>query len=308
MLAVDGGEVGDTVEVATTPGSTEPTVGSASMVAGSPSLHAAPAIAATASKPIALWRMCRRCERGDGAEGVGHSPCSRCVGVSERMPSSMDATERVGHRGKCASAEHVESVGDESGELGSVVDAELLEGVHDVRLDGPAGDVKLLADLAIGQTIVRPVRPPDDSAGDSRASGSSGVRRAAVEESVAEAMIAATPASDSRRPFDPLAGRDSRTGPLRGMSSEGSQGRGAVQRLLPRRSSAAAASARRRSSPPGIRWVRASMASAARSTKPLLIGPHQRLAIRSQGLLPVAAQQRRITRQQETGKQHPEQR
>ena len=45
------------------------------------------------------------------------------------------------------------SVGDESGELGPVLDAELLEAVHDVSLDGPPCDVQLFADLPVGETL-----------------------------------------------------------------------------------------------------------------------------------------------------------
>ena len=45
------------------------------------------------------------------------------------------------------------SAGDETRELGSVLDAQFLEGVHDVGLDGAPGDVQLLTDLAIGEAL-----------------------------------------------------------------------------------------------------------------------------------------------------------
>ena len=47
----------------------------------------------------------------------------------------------------------LDSAGDESGELGPVLDPELLECVHDVGFDGSSGDVQLFADLTIGEAI-----------------------------------------------------------------------------------------------------------------------------------------------------------
>ena len=47
----------------------------------------------------------------------------------------------------------LDSVGDESGELRSVLDAQLLKCVHDVGLDGSSGDVQLPADLAIREAL-----------------------------------------------------------------------------------------------------------------------------------------------------------